>query len=300
MGQLMTTIAIIGTGNMGAPMALNLKQGGFRVKAYDLVTRKLDALTPHGIEKCDNHQQCVTGVDAVLTMLPSGVEVKDVYHNQVLNAVKPGCLLIDSSTIDLADAQALHATARRRALRMLDAPVSGGTVGAKNGALTFMVGGDPDTLDTARVFFNAMGKSIIHCGTGGMGQAAKMCNNLMLGIQMASVAEGFNLARQCGLSDETLFEVATQSSGNCFALTTFCPIPDLVASAPSSHGFRPGFSTGLMLKDMNLALNAAELSKLDLSTAKEAAKIYDAFAAQGNANKDFSAIYQFVGQIEKP
>ncbi len=276
---------------MGAPMSVNLSEAGFTVNAYDLVTEKLDALTPHGINKCSSHEEAIRNADIILTMLPSGDEVKDVYYRHVSQSGDTKSLLVDSSTIDLMDAKEIHSAMKAKGFSMLDAPVSGGTIGAANGALTFMVGGDPNDMKDASVIFDVMGKTTIHCGLGGMGQAAKMCNNMMLGIQMASVAEGFKLAQHCGLSDEKLFDVATQSSGNCFSLTTFCPIPGIVATSPSSNGYQPGFSTELMLKDMGLALNAANNAGLKLQTAITAKEIYQAFSDQGNDHKDFSAIF---------
>jgi len=290
----MTTVAVIGTGNMGTPMSINLRKNGFTVKAYDPVEEKLDNLMAFGIEKCRSHEEAIDGADFVLTMLPSGVEVKEVYYCAVFPSASRGCRLIDSSTIDLADAGEIHLAAAKKGFDMLDAPVSGGTVGAANGTLTFMVGGEKSVLGASKGVFDAMGKMTIHCGKNGMGQAAKMCNNLMLGIQMASVAEGFNLAKRCGLSDRTLFEVATRSSANCFSLRTFCPIPDIVETAPSTHGYQPGFSTELMLKDMNLALNAANQENLNLEIAEAARSLYRLFNDCGNGEKDFSAIYRFI------
>ncbi len=279
---------------MGAPMSLNLVKAGFSVKAYDLVEEKLDALVPQGVHKCHSHAQAIENADAILTMLPTSVEVKDVYQNHVLPLEPTQSILIDCSTIDLTDAKELHQIVQSQGFSMLDAPVSGGTVGAANGTLTFMVGGSPEHIKAASALFDAIGESTIHCGEGGMGQAAKMCNNMMLGIQMASVAEGFKLAQHCGLTSEKLFEVATQSSGNCFSLTTFCPIPNIVPTSPSSNDYQPGFSTGLMLKDMNLALNAAKNANLNLQTATVAKQIYQSFSDQGNGHKDFSAVFTSI------
>lgn len=290
----MIHIAVIGTGNMGAPMSIHLARAGFDVRAYDIIESKLEPLEPEGVQAASDHADAVQTADAVLTMLPTGVEVKDVFEHSLFNHCQPNTLLIDSSTIELGDAQSLHATAKERGFRMLDAPVSGGTVGAHNAALTFMVGGDQNTLESARPVFEAMGKSIIHCGADGMGQAAKMCNNLMLGIQMASVAEGFSLAERVGLDAKTLYEVATMSSGNCFALTTFCPVPDLVATAPSTNGFKPGFSTDLMLKDMKIGLKAAKESKLDLPLAPHALAQYARFSQTGEGGTDFSGIIKLL------
>ena len=292
----MTTIAVIGTGNMGAPMARNLARGGFKVKAYDLVAEKTQALVDDGIVACDSHAEAITDSQVVVTMLPSELEVRDVVCGPVFEQASSGCIVIDSSTINLDDARNLHQQCRERGLRFLDAPVSGGTMGAASGNLTFMVGGEADTLASARPVFEPMAKNIIHCGGAGMGQATKMCNNLMLGIQMASVAEAFNLAKRVGLDEGKLFEVAGQSSGNCAAMNVFCPVPGLVDSAPSSHGYRPGFTAELMLKDMNLAIAAAARQALELRTGETARTFYQQMVDNGEAAIDFSSIYRLLQQ----
>ena len=292
----MNKIAVIGVGNMGAPMSINLARSGYDVMAYDLDPEKLRAVSEFGVTPAINHEQAISGAEVVLTMLPTGIEVRDVVENHVLPTSDSGVLLIDSSTIDLSDAQFLHQQLSDQGIGMLDAPVSGGTIGAERAALTFMVGGEAELLKKNRAVLQSMGAHIVHCGAAGMGQAAKMCNNLMLGIQMASVSEGFNLAKKVGLDDEVLYQVATNSSGNCFALTTFCPIAGLVSTAPSSHNFNPGFSTDLMLKDMTLALNAAKRADLNLEVGPIAAGLYQLFSENGNGGKDFSAIYQKLAE----
>jgi len=290
----MTTIAVIGTGNMGAPMAINLARAGHRVQAFDIVTEKMQPLTADGIIATASHREALTDAEMVLTMLPSGIEVKDVYFNQVIPWAPEHCLLIDSSTIDLEDARAVHRKTAQAGFNMIDAPVSGGTAGATAGKLTFMIGGDSATIESARPALEAMAGRIIHCGKAGMGQAAKMCNNMMLGIQMASVVEGFHLANKIGLADEKLYEVASNSSANCFSLTAFCPVPGIVDVSPSNNQYQPGFSTDLMLKDMALALNAAECNALDLDLAPVAAELYKSFSEAGNGRLDFSAIYKML------
>ena len=287
-------IAVIGTGNMGAPMATNLAKAGFDVSVFDLVESKMQAIAEHGITVCDSHQQAISDAEIVWTMLPTGIEVGDVFNNHLFKHCNTDCLLVDSSTIDLNDARAIHQSAAENGFKMLDAPVSGGTVGAHNGALSFMVGGDADSLLIAQPAFDAMGKTVVHCGKGGMGQAAKMCNNLMLGIQMISVAEGFRLAQEVGLNEQTLFDVATASSGDCFALRTFCPIPDLVETSPSTNGFKPGFSSELMLKDLSLALNAAKAAGIDLPFGDNAAEQYRTLVESGDARMDFSSVIKLI------
>ena len=294
---MINKIAVIGTGNMGAPMAINLAKKGFEVSVFDVVESKMRVIEHYGIKVCENHQQAIESADAVWTMLPTGVEVADVFTNHLVKYCKADCLLVDSSTIDISDAKSVHALAKQHGFTLLDAPVSGGTVGAQNGALSFMVGGDQSAIDQLQPAFDAMGKIVIPCGEGGMGQAAKMCNNLMLGIQMISVAEGFRLAQEVGLSEQTLFNVASSSSGDCFALRTFCPIPGLVETAPSTNKFKPGFSSELMLKDMNLALNAAKAAGIKLPLGIGAAKQYQTLVESGEAGADFSSVIKL---IDKP
>ncbi|MCL4108003.1 UNVERIFIED_CONTAM: hypothetical protein GTU68_017031 [Idotea baltica] len=279
---------------MGSPMATNLAKAGFDVSVFDLIESKMLAIAEHGVTVCENHQQAVSDADVVWTMLPTGVEVADVFNNQLFKYCNDDCLLVDSSTIDLNDAREIHQAATKNGFSMLDAPVSGGTVGAHNGALSFMVGGDAQSIKIAQPAFDAMGKTLVHCGDGGMGQAAKMCNNLMLGIQMISISEGFRLAQEVGLNEQTLFDVATTSSGDCFALRTFCPIPDLVETAPSSNGFKPGFSSELMLKDLNLALNAAKAAGIELPFGDNAAQQYKALVDSGDARVDFSSVIKLI------
>lgn len=290
----MVNIAVIGTGNMGAPMSINLARAGLRVKVFDIIPEKMEPLKQHGITAAKDHKDAVSDADIVLTMLPTGVEVKEVYFDEAIKFSPSHSLFIDSSTIDLKDAQEVHATAENGGFEMLDAPVSGGTAGAASGTLTFMVGGSQGNLAKAAPALSAMGSRVVHCGDAGMGQAAKMCNNMMLGIQMASVVEGFHLARRVGLSDQKLYEVASSSSGNCFSLTAFCPVPDVVDVAPSNNQYQPGFSADLMLKDMRLALNAAQQQHLELNAAPIAASLYQRFSDQGHGGLDFSAIFKLL------
>ncbi len=279
---------------MGAPMAVNLAKAGFDVSVFDLIESKMRAIEGHGVTMCDNHQQAVENANIVWTMLPTGVEVQEVFSHHLLEHCPPDCILVDSSTIDINDAQAVHAMSEEYGFTMLDAPVSGGTVGAHNGALSFMVGGDKSAIDKIQSAFDAMGNVVVHCGADGMGQAAKMCNNLMLGIQMISVAESFRLAQEVGLNQQILFDVASSSSGDCFALRTFCPIPELVPTAPSSNGFKPGFSSELMLKDMKLALRAADQANIQLPIGSTAARQYQQLVDCGKADVDFSAVIELI------
>ena len=296
MTNSITKIAVIGTGNMGAPMARNLSKSGFQVKAHDIVGDKMLPLEDDGVEPCLNHELAIEDADLCLSMLPTHNEVSDVFYNQFLKHAPEHCLYIDSSTIDLNESRAFHKSAEDFGFEMLDAPVSGGMIGAINGTLSFMVGGKESTFEKARPALEAMGKSIIHCGGPGNGQAAKMCNNLMLGIQMISVAEGFRLAQEVNLDEQTLFEVASASSGNCFALQTFCPVPNLVETAPSSNGFMPGFSSTLMHKDLNLALQAAASAGLTLPLATHTEEMYKGMLNAGDGDVDYSGI---IHHLEK-
>ncbi len=289
-------IAVIGTGNMGAPMATNLAKAGFEVSVFDLVESKMQAIAEHGITICKNHEKAISDAEIVWTMLPTGLEVADVFENHLFKYCPADCLFVDSSTIDLNDARNIHKATNDNGFKMLDAPVSGGTVGAHNAALSFMVGGDAQSLAKAQPAFEAMGKAIVHCGEAGMGQAAKMCNNLMLGIQMISVAEGFRLAQEVGLNEQTLFDVATASSADCFALRTFCPIPELVDTAPSTNNFNPGFSSELMLKDLSLALSAAKAAGIQLQFGENAADQYRTLVESGDAKMDFSSVIKLINK----
>ena len=284
-------VAVIGTGNMGAPMSINLALQGFDVRVFDIVRDKMNPLEDHGIKACASHREAIEDAAMILTMLPSGVEVREVIEEEVLGAADRDCVLIDSSTIDLGAAREIHQMSAEQGYRMLDAPVSGGTAGAAAGSLTFMVGGDKTVLAESTPYLNAMGAKVVHCGSAGMGQAAKMCNNMMLGIQMASVSEGFKLARAIGLSEQTLYEVSSNSSGNCFSLSAFNPIPGLLENTPANNGYQPGFSADLMLKDMGLALAAAAKAELPLDVAPIAAELYKEMSSQGNGGLDFSAIF---------
>lgn len=287
----MPAITVIGSGNMGAPMAINLAQTANPVCVFDIVPAQMTGLANHGIIIASSHRQAIENADVILTMLPTGVEVNAVYQ-QVIAHAKPATLLIDSSTIDLQHARQMHRKAAQHGFAMLDAPVSGGTGGAKSATLTFMVGGAPATLEQAKPILAAMGNKIVYCGQGGMGQAAKMCNNMMLGIQMASVVEGFHLAKRVGLSAQKLYEVAANASANCWSLTAFCPVPDIVPAVPASNDYQPGFANDLMLKDMRLALSAASNAGLTLDLAPVAAALYQQCSDIGNGELDFSALYK--------
>ncbi|MER8553710.1 3-hydroxyisobutyrate dehydrogenase [Mesorhizobium sp. M0976] len=289
----MTTIAFIGLGNMGNPMAANLVKAGYAVHGFDLVPENLVIAREHGVVIMANAVAAVKDADAVITMLPAGKHVLSVYADIAANA-KKGALFIDSSTIDVESARKAHATAAKHGLLMIDAPVSGGTGGAAAGTLTFMAGGSKDAFAKAEPILKPMAGRIVHCGDDGAGQAAKICNNMILGISMIGVAEAFVLAEKLGLSHQALFDVASTSSGQCWSLTTYCPVPGPVPTSPANNGYKPGFAAALMLKDLKLSQEAAQSVGAATPLGAEAAQLYALFNAQGNAGADFSGIINFL------
>ena len=250
-------IAFIGLGNMGLPMAANLVKAGHQLRGFDVVPAANEAAAKFGIEIAPNAQAAVQAADIVISMLPNGGLVLELYGSGILAAAPPGALFIDSSTIDVASARAAHALAEAAGRSSLDAPVSGGVGGAAAGTLTFMAGGEPGAFARAEPVLQHMGKKIVHCGGAGAGQAAKICNNLILGISMVAVGEAFVLAEKLGLSHQALYDVASTSSGQCWALTSYCPVPGPVPASPANNGYKPGFAAALMLKDLKLAREAA-------------------------------------------
>lgn len=285
----MTQIAFIGLGNMGGPMAANLVKAGHRVTGFDLVPAALEAAKAAGVAIAATPGDAVAGADSVITMLPSGKHVLSVYE-AILPAVVPGTLLIDSSTIDVDSARKAHALAADKGAVALDAPVSGGVGGAAAGTLTFMVGGSPAAFARAEPILAAMGKKIVHCGDAGAGQAAKICNNMILGISMIAVSEAFVLAEKLGLSHQALFDVASTSSGQCWSLTTYCPVPGPVPTSPANRDYQPGFAAALMLKDLALSQDAAASAGAATPLGAAATKLYEAMVAAEQGGVDFSGI----------
>ncbi|MDE8344568.1 MAG: 3-hydroxyisobutyrate dehydrogenase [Acidocella sp.] len=290
----MPKIACLGLGNMGLPMAINLLKAGHLVVGYDVAPAARDAARAAGITLAPDAATAVAGADVVLTMLPNGNLVLDLYISGILTAAPPGCLFIDSSTIDVASARAAHDLAQKAGQTSLDAPVSGGVGGASAGTLTFMVGGDQAAFARAEPILAAMGKKIVHCGHNGAGQAAKICNNMILGISMIAVSEAFVLAEKLGLSAQSLFDVASTSSGQCWSLTTYCPVPGPVPASPANNGYQPGFAAALMLKDLALSQDAAEANHAHTPLGHHAAEIYRQFVEAGGGNQDFSAIIKVL------
>ncbi|MCK6444215.1 3-hydroxyisobutyrate dehydrogenase [Elstera cyanobacteriorum] len=285
----MTQIAFIGLGNMGGPMAANLVKAGHRVTGFDLVPAALEAAKAAGVAIAATPGDAVAGADSVITMLPSGKHVLSVYE-AILPAVVPGTLLIDSSTIDVDSARKAHALAADKGAVALDAPVSGGVGGAAAGTLTFMVGGSAAAFARAEPILAAMGKKIVACGDAGAGQAAKICNNMILGISMIAVSEAFVLAEKLGLSHQALFDVASTSSGQCWSLTTYCPVPGPVPTSPANRDYQPGFAAALMLKDLALSQDAAASAGAATPLGAAATKLYEAMVAAEQGGVDFSGI----------
>ena len=284
------TVAFLGLGNMGGPMAANLVAADHAVRGFDPVAAALSAATANGVTGFDSAAAAVTGADVVITMLPNGELVKRCYA-EVLPSARAGALFIDSSTISVNDAREVHAQAKEHGVAQLDAPVSGGVKGAVAGTLAFMVGGEDDAVERARHVLEPMAGKIIHCGAAGAGQAAKVCNNMVLAVQQIAVGEAFVLAEKLGLSAQALFDVITGATGNCWAVHTNCPVPGPVPTSPANNDFKPGFATALMNKDLGLAMDAVTSTGSSAPLGTHAAEIYAKFAAD-HADKDFSAVIE--------
>ncbi len=288
-------VAFLGLGHMGNPMALNLVRAGYRVAGFDVVPAALAAAQAQGVPVAGSAVDAVADADVVLTMFPSGTHVLDAYrgaHGEpgLLAAARTGTMFLDCSTINVDEAREAARLAVEAGHRSVDAPVSGGVVGAEAGSLTFMAGGDVADFEAVRPLLEVMGKRVVHCGGHGAGQAAKICNNLILGVSMIAVSEAFVLGEELGLTHQALFDVASAASGQCWALTTNCPVPGPVPASPANRDYQPGFASALMAKDLNLAVNALKGTGVAGEMGALAAHIYDRFAAEGGAGRDFSAI----------
>jgi 3-hydroxyisobutyrate dehydrogenase len=290
----MATIGFIGLGNMGLPMAGNLIKKGHEVKGFDLVPANMEKAAARGVKKVASAADAAGGVDAIVTMLPAGKDTLAVWGGGILEAAAPGTLMIDSSTIDVSSARAAHKLAGAAKMLSLDAPVSGGVAGAEAATLTFMAGGAKAAFDKAKPILECMGKRVVHCGEAGAGQAAKICNNMMLGISMIGVCEAFVLAEKLGLSHQALFEVASSSSGQCWSLTNYCPVPGPVPNAPSNNKYKPGFASALMLKDLKLAQEAASAAGATTPLGAAAAQMFALHNAWGEGGADFSGIIHLI------
>ncbi|MCL4152837.1 UNVERIFIED_CONTAM: hypothetical protein GTU68_020397 [Idotea baltica] len=287
----MATIGFIGVGNMGAGMARNLVKAGHEVTVFDLDTEKAEAV---GAPVAADAAKAVAGAEIVITMLPIGKAVKSVYYDTIFEHCEKGALFIDCSTIDVEVARSLASDAKGRGHIMLDAPVSGGVSGADAGTLAFMVGGAAEGFERAKPLFDAMGAKAVLCGDAGAGQGIKACNNMMLAIQMISVAEGFVLAEKLGLSAESLYEVSSAASAQCWSLTTYCPVAGVGPSTSADNDFKPGFATALMRKDLGLAMEAAEAAGAVVPFGKAARDTYEKMMCDGQGDLDFSAVIRRV------
>lgn len=287
----MTLFAFIGLGNMGGPMAANLVKAGHVVRGFDAVPEAVARAAGRGIQPAATLREAVEGADAIVTMLPNGALVLEVWR-ELAGLVGEGVVVVDSSTIDVESARAAHALLPR--CLTVDAPVSGGTSGAEAGTLSFMLGGEGAAIEAARPLLQPMAGRLIPCGGPGAGQAAKLCNNMLLGISMIGAAEAFLLGERLGLDRQALFDVLSTSSGQCWSVNTYCPVPGPVPASPANRDYAPGFATALMLKDLRLATQAAEASAAPTPLGSAARDLFEAFGAAGGGGRDFSAIIEFL------
>ena len=294
----MTTIGFVGLGNMGAPMAANLVKAGEHVLGFDVVEASRETSARDGVQIVATARSTVESADVVITMLPAGAHVLSVWDD-IVPLARQGTLFIDCSTIDVASARKAHVLAAARGIATLDAPVSGGVGGAKAATLTFMVGGSEHAFAHGKPILERMGKRVVHCGEAGNGQVAKICNNMILGASMIAVSEAFVLGEKLGLSHQAMFDVVSASSGQCWSLTSYCPVPGPVPASPANNGYKAGFAAALMLKDLKLAHEAAHSVHAATALGAHAAEIYDAFAVEGHGAADFSAIINLVRERSK-
>src|SRR5580698_6194980 len=294
----MSNIGFIGLGNMGGPMAANLLKAGHRVRGFDLVPASREGAAKDGIEIVANAKSTVDDAEIVITMLPAGKHVLSVW-NDIVQQARQGTLFIDCSTIDVASARKAHSIAAANGIATLDAPVSGGVGGAKAATLTFMVGGTTHAFERGKPILQHMGKRIVHCGDAGNGQVAKMCNNMILGASMIVVSEAFVLGEKLGLSHQAMFDVVSASSGQCWSLTSYCPVPGPVPASPANNGYKAGFTAALMLKDLKLAEAGAKSVKADNAIGSHAAQIYEQFIHEFESSEDFSAVINMVRKHSK-
>ena len=288
-------IAFIGLGNMGGGMAANLVKNGHEVRAFDLSEDALAKAKSNGCETFTDAKEAVQGVDAVVSMLPNGGIVKSVYSDAVIGHAPDGAALLDCSTIDVATAKEVTEMATAKGYKMVDAPVSGGIAAADGGTLTFMVGGSEDAFAAAKPILEGMGKAVIHAGDAGAGQTAKICNNMLLAISMVGVAEAMQMAKKLGLDPQKFYEISSQSSGYCWSLNAYTPLPGVGVESPADKEYQGGFATALMLKDLRLAMAAAEEVNAGVPLGSRAASLYEDFAGAGNEGLDFSAIIKTYG-----
>ncbi|MEL6505717.1 MAG: 3-hydroxyisobutyrate dehydrogenase [Pseudomonadota bacterium] len=294
----MSKIAFIGLGNMGGPMAANLVKAGHEVVGFDFSKEALDAAGAQGVSVAGSAKEAVAGAEIILTMLPAGKHVLTVYE-EICPVAGAGVLLIDSSTIDIASAEKAHAMAKAAGLRSVDAPVSGGVMGAVNGTLAFMAGGDAAALEAAEPVLEPMAGRIVRCGGPTAGQAAKVCNNMILAVTMIGTAEAFEMGRRLGLEDQALFDVVSTASGQSWSTTTYCPVPGPVPTSPANNDYKPGFAAALMLKDLGLSQEAAEKTEAYTPLGAHALSLYEQFCQEGHGDMDFSGIIKMMEKAKK-
>ena len=292
----MAKVGFIGLGNMGMPMAQNLLKAAHAVTGFDLNVDATERLAASGGSTANSIADACKAAEVVITMLPAGEQVREVYLGAggVLATVEPETLLIDCSTIDVATAREVAQAARDKALAMVDAPVSGGVAGAEAASLTFMVGGEDAAFERARPLLETMGKTIVHAGGPGNGQAAKICNNMILGASMIVVSEAFLLAEKLGLEAQKLFDISSKSSGQCWSMTSYCPVPGLVPTSPANRDYKAGFTAAMMLKDLKLAQAAARATRATTPLGAGAAAVYERFIESGDSSVDFSGIIRYL------
>ena len=288
------TIAFIGLGNMGGGMAANLLKNGFTVRAFDLSEDALAKAEATGAVRCASAADAVAQADVVVSMLPAGKHVESVYTGEIFAAAKPGSLFLDCSTIDVATARRVEEAAQAKGFEMVDAPVSGGIAAAAGGTLTFMVGGTDQAFDRAKPVLSAMGKAVIHAGSAGNGQAAKICNNMLLGATMVATCEAFAMAEKLGLDPQTFYDISSVSSGQSWSMTSYCPVPGVGPQSPSDNNYNGGFAVALMLKDLKLAGEAAALVNASVPMGNAAEALYQILANRGEGMRDFSSMIQFL------
>ena len=290
----MARVAFIGLGNMGGGMAANLAKAGHEVLAFDLSQDALARAKANGCSIADSAETAVANVEAVVTMLPAGKHVAEVYRTNVLVNAPKTAILIDCSTIDVATAKAVEGEAQAAGFEMVDAPVSGGIAAAEGGTLTFMVGGSAEAFAKAQAYLDQMGKAVIHAGDAGAGQAAKICNNMLLGATMAATCEAFVLAQKLGLDPQKFFDISSKASGQSWSMTSYCPVPGVGPDTPADRNYEGGFAAALMLKDLQLAMAAAAAAGAYTPMGGEAEELYKRFVDRGGANKDFSALIKMI------
>lgn len=292
----MTTIGFIGLGHMGNPMVHNLLKAPFSVHVYDINSAAVTNVVKAGAIAAVSLTTLAATADVIITSVQSGQQVHDICleKNGIFSHAKPGTLYIDCSSIDISMTHTLHASAKKFHLDMVDAPVSGGVAGASAATLTFMVGGSKKNFERALPILTTMGGKIFHAGDAGHGQAAKICNNLILGVTMIAVSEAFTLAKKLGLDQKTFFDISSNASGQCWSMTSYCPAPHILENVPANHNYEPGFMAKMMLKDLRLGQHAAETVNAAIPSATLASELYELYVNQGNGEKDFSGIINFI------